>query len=271
MLIDIHMHTGGEAVGFHMTPEMILQLMEKYRVNCAMVSNGDAGECDHQQNPLPVQLQVTQEKALQDNIDFARANKGKIFLAVWVKPRFQGLTYELCKLMEDNIDIIKAIKLHPFHSAISPTDKRVIPYLEFAKQYNLAVISHTGGCEDASPTNLYKAAKMFPSVPFIMAHMGLESDNSEAIELLGKADNLFGDTAWVPMSSTVKVIEKYGTKRMMFGTDSPIDGVDTYKCNPWGERSMYVDYFEKLRDIIGDNAYEDLMYRNAQEILKIKP
>ena len=163
------------------------------------------------------------------------------------------------------------MNLHPFHSAISPTDKRVIPYLEFAKQYDLAVISHTGGCEDASPTNLYKAAKMFPSVPFIMAHMGLGSDNSEAIELLGKADNLFGDTAWVPMSSTVKVIEKYGTHRIMFGTDSPIDGVDTYKCNPRGERSMYVDYFEKLRDIIGDNAYDDLMYKNAQEILKIKP
>ena len=30
MFIDIHMHTGGEAVGFHMTNDMIIELMEKY-------------------------------------------------------------------------------------------------------------------------------------------------------------------------------------------------------------------------------------------------
>ncbi len=270
MLIDMHMHTGGQAVGFDMTPEKVLGVMEKYNVNATMISNGDAGECDHSQVVLPDHLQVTQEKALQDNIDFARANAGKIYLAVWVKPKLQGMTDELYNLMKENLDIIKAIKLHPYHSDTAPNEKSVIPYLEFAKENNLAVISHTGGCEKASPTNLYKAAKLFPTVPFIMAHMGLGSDNTEAIDLLAKADNLFGDTAWVPMESTVKVINRFGTKRIMFGTDAPIDGVDTYKCNPKGERSMYMDYFEKLESIIGTSAYEDLMYKNAMEILGIK-
>lgn len=269
MFIDIHMHTGGEAVGFHMTNDMIIELMEKYRVDYGMVSNGDAGECDHNQKVLPDKFQKSQEKALQDNIDFAREYPDKICLAVWVKPKLQGMTDELYTLMEENLDIIKAIKLHPYHSDTAPTDSSVIPYLEFAKKHNLAVISHTGGCEKASPTNLYKAAKLFPSVPFIMAHMGLGSDNSEALDLLGKADNLFGDTAWVPLETTLKAIKHYGSKKIMFGSDAPIDGVDTYLCNPKGERSIYQDYFEKLKNMAGDNAYDDIMYKNAINILNL--
>mgnify|MGYP007057792168 CR=1 FL=1 len=34
-----------------------------------------------------------------------------------------------------------------------------------------------------------------------------------------------------------------------------------------GERSMYMDYFEKIESIIGTSAYEDLMYKNAMDIL----
>lgn len=271
MFIDMHMHTGGEAVGFHMTPEMILELMEKYKVDYGMISNGDSGECDHQKKLLPENLQVPQEKALQDNIDFARANLSKICLAVWVKPRTQGMTQKLWDLMEKNLDIIKAIKLHPYHSNISPIDKKVIPYIEFAKSHNLAVISHTDKEGPASPDKLYEVAKMFPSVPFVMAHMGLGSDNSEAVELLSKADNLFGDTAWVPLETTIKVVERYGSERIMFGSDAPIDGVDTYKCNPRGDRSIYMDYFEKLLDLVGEKAYDNIMFKNAQNILKAIP
>ena len=267
MLIDMHMHTGGGALGFDMKSQMILDIMDKYNVDIALVSNGDASECDHSQIVLPEHLQVTQEKALQDNIDFARANAGRIYLAVWVKPKMQGMTDELYNLMKDNLDIIKAIKLHPYHSATAPNEKSVIPYIEFAKENNLAVISHTDAGGKASPLHLYEVAKMFPTVPFVMAHLGLGSDNSEAIELLSKADNLFGDTAWVPMESTVKIINRFGPNRIMFGTDAPIDGIDTYKCNPKGERSMYMDYFKKLESIIGTSAYEDLMYKNAMDIL----
>lgn len=269
MFIDMHMHTGGEAVGFHMTNEMVLEVMKKYQVDCVMVSNGDAGECDHNQRILPLELQISQEQALRDNLLFARKNPGKVFLAVWIKPKLQGMTRELYTLMEENLDVIKAIKIHPFHSDTAPTDPKVIPYLEFARDHGLAVLSHTGGCKKASPENLYQAAKLFPSVPFIMAHMGLGSDNSEALDLLGKADNLFGDTAWVPLETTVKAVKRYGSERILFGSDAPIDGVDTYLCNPKGERSLYQDYFEKLSQLTSVQAYEDIMYKNAVHILKL--
>lgn len=269
MIIDAHVHIGGEAVGFHMDEEMVIEAMDKYGIDFSIVSNGDAGEVDHQQELLPEELQCSQEKALERTIKFARKYPDRIGVGVWVKPLTQGLTKELEDMIMANKDIIHAIKLHPYHSHISPIDERVLPYIELAEKLGVPVISHTGKSEDDSPMHLYEAAKMFPKVSFIMAHMGLETDNEEALALLGKADNLYGDTAWVPMSTTIKAIEMYGSKRMIFGSDMPIDGVDTYLHNPKGDRSLYQDYFHELPELISQEAYEDLMFNNAKRIFKI--
>lgn len=270
MRIDTHIHIGGETVGFQMSEDIVLEAMKKYQINYAIVSNGDAAEVDHEQKLLPEKFQISQEAALERVLKLARKKTAEIGVAVWVKPLTQGLTQELENMIRNNLDIIYAIKLHPFHSNVAPTDERTIPYLELAKKYHLPVISHTGGCEAASPTLLYEAAKLYPSVPFIMAHMGLGSDNKEALELLGKAENLYGDTAWVPMETTIEAIRQYGSKKMLFGSDTPIDGVDTYLCNPKGERSLYQDYFHVLPDKINKTAYEDLMYRNAVNLFELK-
>ena len=64
-------------------------------------------------------------------------------------------------------------------------------------------------------------------------------------------------------------INKIGSEKLFFGTDMPIDGVDTYRCNPKGERSMYQDYFEKLPDLISKESYDNLMYKNAERFFKL--
>lgn len=263
MIVDAHTHIGGEKVGFNMTEAMVLEMMDKYRVNFCIVSNADSAELDHSQRPLPENVQISEENSLKRVISFARSNPDRIGVAVWVKPYSQQPSNEFLELMEDNMDIIHAIKLHPYHSNVSPVDKRVIPYLELADKYKIAVVSHTGGCEAASPKYMLEAAKLFPDIPFVMAHMGLGTDNSEAIKLLGRADNLYGDTAWVGMESTIKAINLYGKEKVIFGSDAPIDGVDTYLCNPKGEKSIYQDYFNIIEERIGSDAYEYLMYKNA--------
>ena len=270
MIIDTHLHIGGEAVGFHMNEQMVIEAMEKYHIDYGLVSSGDAAEMTHQQVLLPDSVQNTQEDALKRVLKFARKYPDKIGASVWVKPYLQGVTKELEELIADNLDVIYAIKLHPFHSNTAPTDQKVLPYLSLAEKYGLAVVSHTGGCEAASPVYLYEAAKLFPKVPFVMVHMGLGTDNKEALDLLGKADNLYGDTTWVPMETTIEAIKRYGSKKMIFGSDMPIDGVDTYFCNPKGDRSLYQDYFHVLPDKISKEAYEDLMYKNAMRIFKVK-
>ena len=270
MRIDTHVHIGGDKLGFSMSENLVIAAMEKYEIDYALVSNSDAAEVDHEQRLLPKELQTPQEEALLRTLKFAKKNPGKIGVGVWAKPLKEQVTPELEKLIQENLNLIHAIKLHPYHSDISPVDPRTIPFLELADKYGLAVVSHTGGCEEAEPVHVYEAAKMFPNIPFVMVHMGLGSDNKEALDLLGKADNLYGDTTWVAMETTIEAIKRYGSKKMMFGSDMPIDGLDTYFCNPKGERSVYQDYFHVLPERIEKEAYEDLMWKNAVQIFRLK-
>ena len=190
MIIDTHVHIGGEAVGFHMNEDMVITAMEKYHIDFSVVSNGDAGEVDHQQKLLPEKLQISQEEVLTRTIRFARKHPGKIGVAPWVKPLTRGLTKELEDLVYANRDIICAIKLHPFHSHVAPSDPRAFPYIELAEKLGVPVVSHTGNSEDDDPQKLYEAAKMSPKVSFVKVHVGLCTDNQKALDLLGKADSL---------------------------------------------------------------------------------
>ena len=270
MLIDTHVHIGGEAVGFEMTEEKVIEAVKKYGIDHIVLSNADSGELDHSQKVLPEKYLFSQEDSLKRAIEMARKYPGLITLAAWIRPYLQQPTEEFEQLIKDNLDIIKGIKMHPYHSKTAPDDERALSYIELANKYNLVVISHTDDKGEGSPEHLYNAAKMFPNIPFVMVHMGLGSDNRLALDLLGKADNLYGDTTWVPMKTTIEAIKRYGNSRIMFGSDLPIDGVDTYLCNPKGERSLYQDYFHVLPDLISKEDYEAIMYRNAMRLFRIK-
>lgn len=268
MIIDTHVHIG-KVLKFSMPEEMVLDSMEKYNIDFSLVSNIESAELDFKQKELPKEKQIDQVTSLKKAIKFARQNPKKIAILPWVRPYFEKVSDELIKLIEDNRDIIVGMKMHPYHSKVAVDDERMKPYIEIAKKFDLPVLLHTGGCEEAEPIHVWNAAKQNPEVKFIMGHMGLGTDNKEAIELLGTLPNLYGDTAWVPMESTIAAIKKWGSKKMMFGSDNPIDGLDTYHNNPQGDINVYQAYFNQLEDIIGKEAYEDLMYKNAIEIFKL--
>ena len=100
--------------------------------------------------------------------------------------------------------------------------------------------------------------------------MDLGSDNSQAIELLGRLSNLYGDTTWVPVESTLKAIKKWGSEKILFGSDNPIDGKDTYLHNKTGDRSLYQQYFNEFQAMVSKEDYENIMYKNAERLFGIK-
>lgn len=269
MIIDSHVHVGGEAVGFHMTGEKVLTSMEKYGVDISLVSNADAGEFDHQLKLLPRELQVGQEIAFLKTISFARENPGKIYVLPWCKPATEKVTPGLERLISENRDVVVGLKIHPYHSNTPFDDEKVEPYMLLAKKYSLPVVVHTGNSYNDSPERVYNVAKRHPDMKFVMAHMGLGSDNTLAIKLMGMADNLYADTTWVPVETTLEVIRLYGSGRVMFGSDNPIDGVDTYYCNREGEPSLYRQYFGELKEKISQKDYENLMCTTAKMVFGI--
>ena len=269
MLIDTHMHIGKQPE-HNLTEEMVIASMEKYHVDYAIVSSLSGVEYTSKGKRIPKLLQKSKQKVFQETLSFARRYPNRIGVMPWIKPATETVDSAFQELIEENQDVVCGIKLHSFYSRLGMNADRLRPYIELARRYDIPMVCHTGGCEEADPINMYLAAVTNPDVRFVMVHMGLGTDNSKAIELMQDAPNLYADTTWVPMESTIEVIKRYGSKRVVFGSDAPIDGVDTYHCNPKGERSLYRDYFEKLEDIIGAQAYEDVMFKNAIQVFNLK-
>lgn len=252
-----------------MKPSDVLYSMKRYGIDFSLVSNGDAAEFDHQLEPIPQKLQKTQNHVFRDTIRFARKHPDKIGAVPWLKIHSELPDDEFKELLRDNRDLVYAFKLHPYHSFTAPDDERLEPVYRLAAEYDLPIVSHTGGCEEARSVRLYNAAKKHPELNFVMVHMDLGTDNSEAIELLGKLPNLYGDTTWVPVKSTIKSIGRWGSEKILFGSDNPIDGKDTYLHNKTGDRSLYQAYFNEFRDMVSAEDYANIMYKNAQRLFKI--
>lgn len=268
MIIDTHVHIG-RILNFNMKEDEVIYSMQKYGIDFSLVSNIEAAECDHKQRKLPFFLQKSQIKSLEKTIAFARKYPDKIGAMPWIKPNTESCDESFIKLVTDNRDVIYGLKIHPFHSAVAPDDDRLEPYYKLAKELDLPVVSHTGGCEQASSKYLYNAAKKHPELSFVMVHMDLGTDNNQAIELLGKLPNLYGDTTWVSVKSTLKAIKLYGSEKILFGSDNPIDGKDTYLHNKTDDRSLYQEYFNEFREMVSCEEYENIMYKNAKKVFKI--
>ncbi len=269
MIIDTHVHIG-DMLNFVLTKDDVIYSMKEYGITHSIVSSLNAAEFDHQLHPIPMKYQHSQLECLNDVVQFAREYPDMISAAVWVKPFGEKADYDLYKAINDNRKFIKAVKFHPYHSNVPFDSKETEPFIELAQHYGLPVVVHTGGSDAASCVRVYNMAKRFPKTRFVMVHMGLGTDNREAIELVSKLPNLYGDTTWVPVSSTLRLIESAGIEKVMFGSDSPIDGPDTYLHNRTGQRSLYQEYFHELRNLISPSDYDHLMYLNAAEFFGIK-
>ncbi|MBQ8539812.1 MAG: amidohydrolase family protein [Ruminococcus sp.] len=267
MIIDTHTHIG-TSLGFDMREEYITYMMEEYGIDHCIISNADCATHDHSQNPIPKQYLTDHIVSNTKAISFAKENEGKISVALWVNPYENEKPIE--ELIKNNRDIICAVKFHPFHSALRFNSEKIDRYIKLAQKYSLPVVTHTGCGECDNVTLVYEVAKKYPDVNFVMVHMGLGTDNTEAIDLISKLPNLYGDTTWVSIESTLRFLEICGDDKIVFGSDAPIDGKDTYLNNGNGDRSLYQAYFNEFKDMVSENTYEKIMYKNAQKLFSIK-
>lgn len=269
MIIDTHAHIG-HMINFNMTEKDLLYSVEKYGIDFSLISNIECAEYDHRGRKIPKFLQKSQNKVFDKTLKFVKKYPDKFGLLIWLKTGSELPDKYFIETLKQNREYIYGFKLHPFHSKTAPDDKKLEPIYELAEEYNLPVVSHTGGNEQAKSIHLYNAAKAHPEINFVMVHMDLGTDNKEALNLLGKLPNLYGDTTWVPIETTVEAIKRYGCEKMLFGSDNTIDGKDTFLFNKTGDRSLYQRYFNELKTLISNEDYENLMYKNAIKIFNIK-
>ena len=264
MVIDAHVHIG-RMLNFDMSPKIVLKSAKKYKIDYMLVSNTESAEVDHNQELIPGEYTFTQETSARNVIDFAKKNPDKIGALLWVKPLTAKPTDELRKIIEDNRDYVYGIKVHPYHSKVRFDDPRVEEYIKLAAEYDLPVMTHGAGDDCSSPARVYNMAKKYPGTDFIIAHMGLGTDNQESIKYIKELPNLYGDTAWVMPDKTLQAIKECGPEKILFGTDNPIDGVDTY-----AHKEMCSVYLNSFRDMVSKEEYDLLMYKNAIRLFKLK-
>ena len=77
-----------------------------------------------------------------------------------------------------------------------------------------------------------------------------------------RVSNIYADTAWVNIDKTIRVLNEIGEDRIMFGSDNPIDGLNTFD-NP-----MYLPYFNNNANI-EYSTYKKLMRDNAIKVYKL--
>lgn len=257
MIIDTHLHEGRQGF-FSLSYDTLLEQMDRSGIDKGLVST--VACCEYQADAdelLPEQApQLEANQALLDKIE---ASGGRLYLSFWCKPATEKAD-GVYGFIRRNRRLVKGLKFHPFYSRLPLEDSRYAPYLEIAGELGLPVSVHTAADRLSSPGQLLRLARRYPAVPFIMVHMGLCSDNEEAIRCVAQADNLYGDTTWVPLDKVRKAMKVCGSGKLLFGSDAPIDGDKSY--------AFYEELLRLYRET-PDRDWDNVFYRNAQSLFDL--
>jgi len=112
------------------------------------------------------------------------------------------------------------VKLHPFEMAVDPLSEDGKVAFEAAAEFGVPLMVHTGvGSPFAGPAKLIPRAQEFPHLPIIMAHAGLIIYTHEAMIAAEICQNLYLEPSWCSYYLVQKMIEKFGSERVMIGGD----------------------------------------------------
>lgn len=261
MIIDSHAH-----VGLHEKSDMkmgqIIRSMEKFGITFTLLANAEAEEYNGALERYTNRM--NQVDANQDMIDDIKKHPDKLGALIWIKPKHEVITKEFIDLIERERKYIYGIKVHPYHSMLPFNDELMVPYIELARKYDLPIVTHTANSPESDVKLVAEMAQRYTDVIFVAVHMGLWTDNKDAIKLVSEIDNLYGDTTWVKHDTVVEAVKTCGINKIMFGTDNPIAGENTIGG------PFYQPFFSELKDALTKEEYEHLMYKNAQKVFKIK-
>ena len=162
----------------------------------------------------------------------------------------------------------KGLKLHPIiqqESLVSDKTREVVQ--EFGK-YGLPVLPHIGitgyflGKDKANKENpeygnvddMKELVLSNKEVPFIVGHAGI-LQVGEVIEKLSGLENVFLDVSFQSPESIVKLLNKFGTDRIMYASDWP-----------YGDRTISVKIMKEACG--GDKSLEGkVFYENAAKLI----
>ncbi|MDO4988751.1 MAG: amidohydrolase family protein, partial [Synergistes sp.] len=127
---------------------------------------------------------------------------------------------------------IKGLKFHPPYEQIIADDKGLYPLYDLARSLNLIIVFHAGWdpvfpeYTGAAPEKIADAAKNFPGLRIVAAHMGGLHFAREVYENIAGKSELYFDTSdsdgpWMDKNIFRDIIRRHGAEKILFASDYP--------------------------------------------------
>lgn len=195
--------------------------------------------------------------------DFAASinNQKNIFAFGSVFPDSPDALNELERIKDLGL---KGVKLHPDYQGFSVDDQKLIPIYKKISALGLITVFHAGfdygfpPPYGATPEKMVKALKYFDS-PVIAAHWGGLNCCEGVLNHLCETDIYFDTSlgySMMPKYYAEKIIEKHGTDKILFGTDTP-----------WHTANMELRLLNSLN--LSQTDMDKITHKNALKLLGI--
>ena len=179
-------------------------------------------------------------------------SKGKFTGLGTLHPDSENIESEIDEIIALNL---KGVKLHPDIQRVGIDDERMHKIYELCEG-KLPILMHTGDhrFDFSNPNRMLPILKKHKDLTVIGAHFGGWSVWDEAVENLSRFENFYVDCSSSLYAMSPKkareLIDAYGTKRVLFGTDYPMWLPETEI-----ENFMKIELSEEERcDILHNNA-----------------
>ena len=189
----------------------------------------------------------------------AKNSNGKLFGLGTLHPESEDLERDV----EEIISLgLHGVKLHPDIQGFKIDDWRCLKIYELCEKAKLPILMHTGDSryDNSNPNRLLPVLEIYSDLTIIGAHFGGWSIWEEASQRLSGHKNLYVDCsstfAWLQNEQVKPIIERYGTDRVLFGTDYPM----------WSPQ-VELDRFMELG--LSDEEKTQILSQNARKVFGI--
>lgn len=170
---------------------------------------------------------------------------------------------------------IRGLKLYPGYEPFFPSDPKLEPVYDFAKEHQLPVMIHTGDTYSpkgklkySHPLNVDELAVDHPDVNFVICHLG-NPWLRDCMEVVYKNENVYTDLSGLVLGNFDDRFESYMRKQVQDMLAYGMQSENVLYGSDWPIATMesYLAFMEELK--IPPRDRQMMLYQNAARLFRI--